>query len=115
MTPFISALGEVSDKDNYLRARPSQVQRGTGMCLVQFTRNLTKGLDRFPKGWREVSEEARLMGKLMTVCSSPEASFRGPRGAWVMISWFVSSSPPSGSVLTARSLEPVSDSVSTSL
>ena len=49
------------------------------------------------------------------------------RGAWVaqlvgrltsaqvMISQFVSSSPTSGSVLTAQSLEPVSDSVSPSL
>ena len=49
------------------------------------------------------------------------------RGAWVaqlvkrltsaqvMISPFVSSSPASGSVLTAQSLEPVSDSVSPSL
>ena len=49
------------------------------------------------------------------------------RGAWVarlvkrltsaqvMISPFVSSSPASGSVLTARSLEPASDSVSPSL
>ena len=30
--------------------------------------------------------------------------------AQVMISWFVSSSPASGSMLTARSLEPASDS-----
>ena len=49
------------------------------------------------------------------------------RGAWVAqsiehltsaqvkISWFVSLSPASGSVLTARSLEPPSDSVSPSL
>ena len=48
------------------------------------------------------------------------------RGAWVaqslkclslaqvMILWFTSSSPASGSVLTARSLEPASDSVSPS-
>ena len=34
--------------------------------------------------------------------------------AQVMISWFVSSSPMSGSVLTAQSLEPASDSVSAS-
>ena len=33
----------------------------------------------------------------------------------VMTSWFVSSSPVSGSVLTAQSLEPPSDSVSPSL
>ena len=45
----------------------------------------------------------------------------GPRVAWsvgrptsprVMILWFVSSSPVSGSVLTAQSLEPASESVS---
>ena len=33
----------------------------------------------------------------------------------VMISWFVSSGPTSGSVLTAQSLEPAMDSVSPSL
>ena len=38
-----------------------------------------------------------------------------PASAQVMISWFVSSSPMSGSVLTAQSLEPASDSVSPSL
>ena len=38
-----------------------------------------------------------------------------PTSAQVMISRFVSSSPASGSVLTARSLEPASDSVSPSL
>ena len=32
-----------------------------------------------------------------------------------MVSWFVGSSPASGSVLTARSLEPALDSVSLSL
>ena len=35
--------------------------------------------------------------------------------AQAMISWLMSSSPTSGSVLTARSLEPASDSVSPSL
>ena len=35
--------------------------------------------------------------------------------AQVMISWFVSSSPASGSVLTAQSLEPAAVSVSPSL
>ena len=35
--------------------------------------------------------------------------------AQVMISWFVSSSPTSGSVLTVQSLESASDSVSSSL
>ena len=38
-----------------------------------------------------------------------------PTSAQVMISWFVSLSPTSGSVLTAQSLEPASDSVSPSL
>ena len=39
-------------------------------------------------------------------------SVKRPTSAQVMISWFVSSSPASGSVLTAWSLEPASDSVS---
>ena len=42
-------------------------------------------------------------------------SVKRPTSAQVMISRSVSSSPTSGSVLTARSLEPVSDSVSPSL
>ena len=39
-------------------------------------------------------------------------SVKCPTSAQVMISQFVSSSPESGSVLTAQSLEPASDSVS---
>ena len=39
-------------------------------------------------------------------------SVKRPTSARVMISRFVGSSPTSGSVLTARSLEPASDSVS---
>ena len=42
-------------------------------------------------------------------------SVKHPTSAQVMISQSVSSSPASGSVLTAQSLEPVSDSVSSSL
>ena len=42
-------------------------------------------------------------------------SVKRPTSAQVMISGFVSSSPALGSVLTAQSLEPVSDSVSPSL
>ena len=38
-----------------------------------------------------------------------------PTSAQVMISWFMSSSPALGSVLTAQSLEPALDSVSPSL
>ena len=42
-------------------------------------------------------------------------SVERPTSAQVMISLFVGSSPVSGSVLTARSPEPASDSVSPSL
>ena len=42
-------------------------------------------------------------------------SVKHPTLAQVTISWFVSSSPMSGSVLTAQSLEPPLDSVSPSL
>ena len=42
-------------------------------------------------------------------------SVKRPTSTQVMISQFVSSSPASGSVLTAQSLEPASDSVSPSL
>ena len=48
-----------------------------------------------------------------SMCSAWVAqSVKRPTSAQVMISWFVSSSPLLGSVLTAQSLEPVSDSVS---
>ena len=42
-------------------------------------------------------------------------SVERPTSAQVMTSWFVNLSPASGSVLTAQSLEPTSDSVSPSL
>ena len=42
-------------------------------------------------------------------------SVERPTLAQVMILWFVGSSPTSGSVQTAQSLEPASDSVSPSL
>ena len=42
-------------------------------------------------------------------------SVKHPTSAQVMISWFVSLSPVLGSVQTAQSLEPASDSVSPSL
>ena len=43
------------------------------------------------------------------------STVKRPTSAEVMISQSMSSSPASGSVLTAKSLEPVSDSVSPSL
>ena len=42
-------------------------------------------------------------------------SVKCPTSAQVMISWFASLSPTSGSVLIAQSLEPALDSVSPSL
>ena len=42
-------------------------------------------------------------------------SVKRPNSARVMIPWFVGSSPASGSVLTAQSLEPALDSVCVSL
>ena len=42
-------------------------------------------------------------------------SVKRPTLAQVMMSWFVNSSSTSGPVLTARSLEPASDSVSPSV
>ena len=57
------------------------------------------------KGKRERTEEGRLGGPVSYTSTS----------AQVMILWFESSSPVSGSVLTAQSLEPTSDSVSPSL
>ena len=81
--------------------------------------------------WRNGNPLALLVG-IQIGAATLENSAEVPqkiknRGAWVaqsvkqptlaqlMISWSVSSSPASGSVLTAQSLEPVSDSVSPSL
>ena len=61
-------------------------------------------------GWR--SESLRLK---MSRGAWVAQSVKRPTSAQVMISRSVSSSPASGSVLTAQSLEPVSDSVSSSL
>ena len=48
-------------------------------------------------------------------CAWVAQSVKHPTSAQVTISQFVSLSPTSGSVLTAQSLEPASDSVSLSL
>ena len=81
--------------------------------------------------WRKRISFALLIG-MQAGAATLENSMEVPqktknRGAWVaqsvkrltsaqvMNSWFVSSSPASGSVLTAQSLEPASDSVSPSL
>ena len=65
-----------------------------------------KAQNRFsPPGSRESAVLGCLSGSVSEHLTS----------AQVMISWFVSLSPTSGSVLTAQSLEPVSDSVFPSL
>ena len=51
----------------------------------------------------------------MGICAWVVQSVELPTLAQVMISWFVGSSPKSGSVLTAQSLQPASDSVSPSV
>ena len=53
----------------------------------------------------------------MAVCGGARVAQSVERPTWaqVTISWFVSSSPASGSVLTAQNLELASDCVSSSL
>ena len=55
------------------------------------------------------------VGKIQVRGAWVAQSVKRPTSAQVMISWLVGSNPASGSVLTAQSLEPVSDSVSPSL
>ena len=57
----------------------------------------------------------KLYEKILSKGAWVAQSVEQPTLAQVMISRSVSSSPASGSVLTAQSLEPVSDSVSPSL
>ena len=56
-----------------------------------------------------------LFGVCVSLGTRVAQSVKQPTSAQVMISQFVSLSPVSGSVLTAQSLEPTSDSVSPSL
>ena len=76
------------------------------------------------QGRERIGEEAGQAARSWGDHLSPVKNFRGtwvaqsverPTLAQVMVSQSVSSSPASGSVLTARSLEPASDSVSPSL
>ena len=62
-----------------------------------------------PNPWKVTIKTVELRGAWVA------QSIKRLTSAQVMISQFVSSSPASGSVLTAQSLEPVSDSVSPSL
>ena len=74
-----------------------------------------------------IKDKRELAASLSTLCQRADTRRRQSWDAWVaqpvkhptsaqvMITWSVSSSPKSGSVLTAQSLEPVSDSVSPSL
>ena len=73
------------------------------------------------RGWAEM-HACRYSGVLWSVLQKyliwgawVAQSVKHPTSAQVMISRSVSSSPASGSVLPAQSLEPVSDSVSPSL
>ena len=67
----------------------------------------------------EAQKIFRLRNHVIKLCSVWGAwvaqSLKWPTSAQVVISWLVGSSPASGSVLTTRSLEPASDSVSPSL
>ena len=68
--------------------------------------------------WKRWVGRWHLVNALKTISSRGAwvaQSVERPTSAQVMISWFMSSSHASGSVLTARSLEPASDSVSPSL
>ena len=69
----------------------------------------------FPKGKDSDSGLRRRDLKLINRGAWVAQSVERPTSAQVMISWSVGSSPASGSVLMAQSLEPVSDSVSPSL
>ena len=76
------------------------------------------------KGGLEAWESSDHISVHSFICASIKKDLRGawaaqpvkrPTSAQVMISQSMSSSPASGSVLTAQSLEPASDSVSPSL
>ena len=80
----------------------------------------------FPSLCLYANKDLNMSKKTIPTCFK-EPQKRNSRGAWVaesvkcltsvlvMISWFLISSPALGSVLTAHSLEPASDSMSPSL
>ena len=72
----------------------------------------------------DIKHHGDVMDLQVSLCNIGKLTFRGawvaqsverPTSAQVVISQCVNSSPASGSVLTARNLEPVSDSLSPSL
>ena len=67
------------------------------------------------KGQRQQALGAHALKMARTGAPGGAQSVKPPTSAQVTISRFVGSSPASGSVLTARSLEPASDSVPLSL
>ena len=70
----------------------------------------------FPPIIKDSIQNLILTLKIMSICGAWVAQWvKHPTSAQVMISRFMSWSPASSSVLTARSLEPASDSVSPSL
>ena len=89
------------------------------MCLVGKSRTLDKlclAMSHSNGGCEfSVNESTRYILKGVFRGARGAQSVKRPTSAQVTISRSVSSSPVSGSVLTAHSLEPVSDSVSPSL
>ena len=100
------------------RTRSERGWAGSGIHGLHHSTCYINSLCNKPKS-KVVEDERSALG-----CRLRNSGIRGawaaqlvkcPTSAWVMISWFVSSSPAWGSVLTAHSLEPASDSVSPSL
>ena len=95
-------LDQMSSESDF--ERPEESSGYVGKCTSG------RGIDKY-RSLREQSASS-LFKKCKTRGAWVVQSFEKPTSAQVMISGFVSSSPASGSVLTARSLEPASDSVS---
>ena len=67
------------------------------------------------RGWLDIPKSVHVMHHINKTCAWVAQSVKPPTSAQVTISRFMGSSPVSGSVLPAQSLEPASDSVSPSL
>ena len=88
---------------------------------LEFFCNKRFGFEASDSGWK-LSEGLAVLGSVLDADRTKltrgiwvAQSVKRPASAQVTISRFLSSSPASGSVLTARSLGPASDSVSPSL
>ena len=92
-------------------------KESTPEIIVALYANLDVNFKNFKINFLKVKKKNKPTGMLLNIAWGPwvAQSVKHPTSVQVMISRFMSSGPALGSVLTAQSLKPASDSVSPSL